>query len=80
MTPFESTYDRYRLATQRHLTGIGDRAEADALERQDELDAAWDRLSRAMPPVGVIGRVTRRPHFFLHAVARQAVWPDEADA
>jgi len=72
-------YDRYRAAVGLALTARGDQATAAAAE--DELDTAWDRASRMMPPLTPLVQVTRTARhraFFLHLVARQAVWPDEA--
>src|SRR5713226_2099992 len=75
-----ATYDRYRAALTRALTRRGDKAAA--LAAEDEFDAAWDRASRALPPASSLGQVcltSRARAFFLHAVGRQAVWPDEKE-
>jgi hypothetical protein len=80
--PFHAIYDDYRAALTIALTR-GDRvSKAVALEREDQLDAAWDRLSRTVPPLTDVGQLCftrKRIHFFLHAVGRQAVWPEEGE-
>jgi hypothetical protein len=78
---FHEVYEDYRAALALALTSRGGKtARAVALEREDMLDAAWDRLSRAVPPLTALGQLCftrKRIHFFLHAVGRQAVWPEE---
>jgi hypothetical protein len=79
--PFALAYARYAAAVAAELTRTAADRD-DAPNAQDALDAAWDRASRQLPPVAAIGRVHlthRRGFFLLHAVARQATWPDESD-
>jgi hypothetical protein len=81
--PFHRVYEDYRAALTLAHTRGGRVDRAVALEREELLDAAWDRLSRMLPPLADVGRVyltSRRIHFLLHSVARQAVWQDESFA
>jgi hypothetical protein len=77
--PFHRVYEDYRAALTLAHTRGGRVDRAVALEREELLDAAWDRLSRMVPPLTSIGALCftrRRLHYFLHAVGRQAVWPE----
>jgi hypothetical protein len=76
---FRATYDRYRPAAKLSFAG---RERTAALAAEEELDTLWDEASRMMPPIASLGQVyltSRHRAFFLHAVARQAVWPDEEE-
>ena len=77
---FRDCYEDYRDALRQAMP-VGGKAWQAAEATGDQFDAAWDRASRALPPLTTLGQVALAPGrgaFLLHAIARQAVWPEES--